>query len=104
MPQPPLDQADRVDDVNVVRKTLLGLPEFCQCPDEIALAIIAVMTNSKTCLRQIWIERERAIERFLGCRQPLWARIEAPVEVNLLRGKVCPSQNKIWIQLYRLLK
>jgi hypothetical protein len=31
LPNPPLDKGDRSDHVNVIRKTLLGLPES-RCP------------------------------------------------------------------------
>jgi hypothetical protein len=44
MPNPPLDKGDRQDGINAIRKTLLGLLEFCERPGEIALPIITVIT------------------------------------------------------------
>src|SRR6266571_2337274 len=104
MSHSPLDQAGRRDDITVIRKTLLGLLEFRQCPGEIALRVIAVITKSKMSLRQVWVERESTIEGILGCGQPRRARIESlPVIRTLPTGEICPSQDKIGIQLHRLL-
>src|ERR1700676_1547096 len=104
MPTPPLDKSERSDDVNVIRKTLLGLLEFRQCPGEIALSVIAVITKSKMSFRQVWIERERAIKGIFGCRQPRRGGIQChPVNATLLTGEICPSQHKIRIQLHCLL-
>src|SRR5207237_4999977 len=77
MPNPPLDERDRYDDVNVIRKTLLSLLEFRHCPGEIALRVIAVITKSKMSLRQVWVDRESTIGSILGCCQPRRARIES---------------------------
>src|SRR5207302_11337400 len=46
MSKPSLDQGDRLDDINVIRQTLLGSLEFRQCPAEIALPVKAVITKS----------------------------------------------------------
>jgi len=77
MPKPPLDKADRFDDVNVVRKRVLSLLEFRQRPGVIALPVIAIITKSKMSFRQVRIERESTIGGILGCRQPCRAWIES---------------------------
>jgi len=66
MPKPALNKGNRFDDVNIVRKTLLGLLEFCERPDEIALPVIAVITKSKMSLGEVWIQRESTIEASLA--------------------------------------
>src|SRR5205809_666885 len=70
MRKAPLDQGNRSDDVNVVRKTLLGLLKFRQRPGEIVLPVIAVITERKVSLRQVRIERQSTIGGILSCRQP----------------------------------
>ena len=69
MPKPPLDKADRFDDVNVIRQTLFSLLKFRQAPGIIALPVIAIIAKSKVCFRHVWIERESAIGSILGRRQ-----------------------------------
>src|SRR6266481_778970 len=104
MPKPPLDEGDRKDYINVIRKTLFSLLEFRERPGEIALPEIAVIAKSKVSLGQVRIERERMIEGILGCRQPLWAWIVSlPVTATLRRGEMRPRHDKTGIQLYRLL-
>src|SRR5258708_2220925 len=104
MPKPALDEGDRIDDINVIRKTLFSLLEFRQPPGEIALPPIAITAKSKVRFRQVRIERESMIEGILGCCQPRRAWIESlPVTLALRTGEICPSQHKIGIQLHGLL-
>ena len=63
MPKPPLDKADRSDDINVIRKVLFSLLEFLEPPGEIALPPIAIVTKSKVSFRQVRVKRESMIER-----------------------------------------
>ena len=105
MPKPPLDKADRFDDINVIRKSLFSLLEFREPPGEIALPVIAIIAKSKVSFRQVRVERESTIGSILGCREPRWAWIESePVTATLRTGETCPSQCKTGIQLHRLLK
>src|SRR5260370_41597242 len=68
MSKPPVDDADRIGDINVIRQVLLGLLEFREPPDEIALPVIAIITKSKVSFRQVRVERESMIGGILGCR------------------------------------
>src|SRR5437660_12655725 len=94
MPKPPLDQGNPSDDVNVVRKTLLGLLKFRQRPGEIVLPVIAVITDRKVSLRQVRIDRESTIDGILGCRQPRRAWILSySVNISVHRGGTHPRQH-----------
>src|SRR4029450_5387009 len=105
MPKPPLDKADRFDDINVIRKPPLGLLEFREPPGIIALPVIAIIAKSKVRFRQVRVERESTMGSILGRRQPRRAWIESqPVTLALRTGKTCPSQCKTGIQLHCLLK
>src|SRR5205807_2607695 len=53
-----LDQADRLQHFNVVRKTLFRELEFGQCTAEVPRGIIAVVTKRKMSLSEIRIERD----------------------------------------------
>src|SRR5437879_2584477 len=104
MPKPPLDKGDRMDNISAIWEPLFGLLEFRQCPGEIALPVIAVITKCKVSFRQVWVECERVIEGILSCRQPRRAGIGSyPVTRGLRTGEIGPSQDKIGIQLYGLL-
>src|SRR4029450_5413773 len=70
MPKPPVDKADRFDDVNVIRKPLFSLLEFRWPPSEIALPVIGIRAKRKGRVRQVRIEPEVTIAAILGCRQP----------------------------------
>src|SRR5262249_20184928 len=104
MPNASLDKSDRKDDIDVIRKTPLGLLELRQRPGIIVLPVKAVIAKSKVRFRQVRIERESAIDSILGCRQPRRAWIlPSPVTPALRTGEICPSQCKTGIQLYRIL-
>src|SRR6266550_7098366 len=98
MPKPPLDPANRFDDVNVIWKTFFSLLKFRQPPGEIALPVIEVIAKSKVSFRQVRVECESAIGGILGCRKPLRAWIVSQPETpTLLTGEICPSQDKTGI-------
>src|SRR6266496_2665993 len=103
MPKPALDQGNRSDQINVIRKTPLALLEFRQRPGIVPLPIIPVITKSQMSLRKVWVERERMIDGILGRRQPCRAWIVFEVTQTLRIGETRPSQNKIGIQLHCLL-
>ena len=105
MSKPPLEDSDRFDNVSVIRKTLFGLLEFRQRPGVVVRPVIEVIAKSEVNFRQVRIERERAIERILSCRQPRRAWIRPyPLPLALRRGEMCPSKDKIGIQFHCLLK
>ena len=67
--------------------TLFGRPcsacwNSAQCPGEIALPVIAVITKSKMRLRQVRVERERTVESILGGRQPPQVRLDRVLTGN----------------------
>ena len=102
MPKPPLEGSDRFDNISAIRKTLFGLLEFRQRPGVVMRPVIEVIAKSKVNFRQVRIERERAIERILSCRQPLWAWIGPYPVTQALRSRrdvPKPAQNSDPISL-----
>jgi hypothetical protein len=92
MPQPPLENGDRFDDIRAVRKTLLRLLEFCQRSGVVVRPMKEVIAKSKVNFRQVRIESAGAIEGILSCRQPPRAWVGPyPVTLALCRGEICPS-------------
>ena len=62
MPECSLHPGDRFYNISAIRKTLFGLPEFC----ERARVVLLVISASKVNFWKVRIERERVIEGILS--------------------------------------
>ena len=95
-----MHHGDRFDNINAIRKTLFGLPKFC----ESTRVVLLVVSASKVNFRKVRIERERVIEGILSPRRVPRSVIDSlPHTLDLRNREICPGQRKIRIQLNCLL-
>ena len=94
MPQCSLHPGDRFYNISAIRKTVFGLPEFC----ERARIVLLVISASKVNFWKVRTKRERVIEGILGRRQPRRALARILRDTLDLRDReICPGQRKIRI-------
>src|SRR5919197_5777338 len=99
-----LHPGDRFYNINAIRKTVFGLPKFC----ERARVVLLVVSGSEMDFRQVRIERERVIEGILSSRLSLhplccFGIDYLPEALDLRDREICPGQRKIRIQANLLL-
>src|SRR4030095_6301670 len=100
MPKCSLHPGDRFYNINAIRKTLFGLPKFCESP----CVVLVVVSASKVNFRKVRIERERVIEGILSSSQSCWVLPAFfPATLDLRNREICPGQRNIRIQLNCLL-
>src|SRR4029450_10214505 len=95
MPESSLPPGDRFYNINAIRKTLFGLPKFC----ESTRVVLLVVSASKVNFWKVRIERERAIEGILSPRALRRPAGFLSDTLDLRNREICPGQRKIRIQL-----